>query len=288
MPHTSRELQAKLAVDEQSGHKLSAFEPAVSQSSLGFIEKLPQELSLLVLELLDLQSLFRLSQTSIGARHLVLDFRPCQEILEHTPTLPQTLAEARLLSRYSAHQIFRQVICSDRCSSCGLVGEYIFLLTCERVCLSCVLDKTSFQVIEKSLAESIFQLNSEKIAAAPAYYCAQRKLSFVRTDEMKEIAAMANAPTTLFAALGLDKLFIVYCSQRISSTIIFIPSPSEAWPEGGRQCGGCVKDIHLTLISHFDPRSPHLEFGEEILYKAMRRYSQAEFWDHIEHCRHAC
>ncbi|KAM3485755.1 hypothetical protein MY8738_001041 [Beauveria namnaoensis] len=203
MPHTSRKLQAKLAVDEQSGHDLFASEP--------------------------------------------------------------------------------EVICSDRCSSCGLVGEYIFLLTCERACLSCVFDTTSFQVIEKSLAESIFQLNSDKIAAAPAYYCAQRKLSFVRTDEMKEIAAMANAPTSLFAALGLDKLFIVYCSQRISSTIIFIPSPSEAWPEGGRRCGGCVKDSQLTLISHFDPRSPHLDSGQEILYKAMRHYSQAEFWDHIEH-----
>ncbi|OAA39814.1 F-box domain, cyclin-like protein [Beauveria brongniartii RCEF 3172] len=289
MPHISKELLDKLAAEEQSGHSLFVFERQVRQRTFRLFEKLPQELLLLVLELLDLQSLCRLSQTSIWARLLVLDFRPYREILEHAPTFPGTLTRAHLLSIYSAHQLFRQVICSDRCSSCSCLGEYVFLLTCERVCFSCFSEDDSFIVTEKYLAESIFQLNGDKLSAVPTYYCAWRKLSFVRTNEVKEIAAMANAPISLFAALGLDKMFIAYCSMRISPTITFIPAPPEAWPDGGRQCGGCeLNNLHLTLISHhFDPSSPHIESREESLDKAMRRYSRAEFWDHVEYCPHA-
>ncbi|KAM3441122.1 hypothetical protein NHJ13734_002993 [Beauveria thailandica] len=284
MPHISKEL---LAVKEQSGHSLFAFEPGVQQIPLGPVKKLPQELLSMVLELLDLQSLFRLSQTCIWARLLVLDFRPYRDILEHAPALLHRLAIAQLLPRYSAHQIARQLIRSDRCSCCFRLGVYVFLLTCERVCFSCFSEDDNFLVIEKSLAESIFQLSGDKLFAVPAYYCALRKLSFVRTNEVKEIAAMANAPMSLFAALGLDKTFIGYCSRRISPTITFIPFPSEAWPDGGRQCGGCVKHHHFTLVAHpFYPSSPHLDSREESLDKAMRHYSRAEFCDHVEYCRH--
>ncbi|KAM3510074.1 hypothetical protein MY10362_000213 [Beauveria mimosiformis] len=289
MPHISKELLDKLAVEEQSGHGLFDFEHQVRQRTFGLFEKLPRELSLLVLELLDLQSLCRLSQTSIWARLLVLDFRPYREILEHAPALPGLLARAHLLSKYSAHRLFRQVICSNMCSSCTWLGEYIFLLTCERVCISCFSRDDSFLVTEKSLAESIFQLNSNKLSAVPTYYCAWKKLSYVRTNEVKEIAAMANAPVSLFAALGLDKTFIGHCSMRLSLTITFIPPPPEPWPDGGRRCGGCVENHRrLTLISHhFDPSSPHIKSRDESLDKAMRRYSRAEFWDHVDFCLHA-
>ncbi|KAM3559183.1 hypothetical protein ARSEF4850_004264 [Beauveria asiatica] len=274
MPRISKEL---LAVKEQSGHSLFAFEPAVQQRPLGPVKNLPQELLSMVLELLDLQSLFRLSQTSIWARLLVLGFRPYRDILEHAPTLLHRLAIAQLLPRYSAHQIARQLLRSDRCSSCSFLGEYVFLLTCERVCFSCFSEDDNFLVIEKSLAESIFQLSGDRLFAVPAYYCALRKLSFVRTNEVKEIAATAHAPISLFAALGLDKMFIGYCSMRISPTIAFIPSPPEAWPDGGRQCGGCVKHNLLTLITqHFDPSSPHLESREESSDRAMKRYSRTD------------
>ncbi|KAM3515233.1 hypothetical protein MY11210_001126 [Beauveria gryllotalpidicola] len=182
MSRVSGELVAKLAVEELPRHNLFALERVVRRRPLGAMKKLPQELLLLVLELLDLQSLCRLSQASFWARLLVLEFRPYREIFEHAPTLPQSLARSHLLSQYSAHQIFHQVLRSDRCSSCSLFGSHVFLLTCERVCQFCFSEDDSFQVIEKSLAESIFQFNDEKLAAAPAYYCARRKLSFHDQD----------------------------------------------------------------------------------------------------------
>ncbi|KAJ4165287.1 hypothetical protein LMH87_006925 [Akanthomyces muscarius] len=286
-PGFSEELIAMLSVDPEPRHCLLASATLRPDTPMGRLEKLPKEITLQVLETLDIQSLYRLSQSCFRARRLVQDFQPYREILKHAPTLPFILAKTKLLSRHAALHIFRQVLRSDRCSSCRAFGAYAFLLTCERVCMHCLNLEKQFKFVEMSLAKSIFVLNDEQIAAAPSCYCPVRDLAFVRVKDAEEIATALNEPQSLFVSLGLDRLFISYCSITISSSAAYIPFPTEAGPDGGRHCLGCLTHLGMVFVqalSAHPPNSASDLLNQKELNVDARLYSRTEFLGHVNRC----
>ncbi|KAF3480797.1 uncharacterized protein GIQ15_06144 [Arthroderma uncinatum] len=129
-----------------------------STSSLGSLDHLSLELLHLICEKLDVQSLVRLSQTSLRARAVVGSFPVYQVLLKHARAALTNLADTRLLSFHPATTIYSALVSSE-CISCKKSGAFFFLLTCRRVCFQCLRINPALWVIPVKFARKCFKLD---------------------------------------------------------------------------------------------------------------------------------
>ncbi|KAM0435388.1 hypothetical protein ACHAPT_003482 [Fusarium lateritium] len=142
---------------------------APENTSLGIFNKLPAEILLLVLDSADLQSLSRISRVSLRCRSLVENLQPYKKVLAHVPTVVTALARTRLLGVHSLG-VIHQALFSSKCASCFDFGGFLFLPTCERVCLTCLDENMALRVIPVAIACSIFGLTEQQLTKIPILY----------------------------------------------------------------------------------------------------------------------
>ncbi|KAI3337960.1 hypothetical protein F4824DRAFT_509569 [Ustulina deusta] len=138
-------------------------------SSLGVLDILPAELLLLTFELLDFQSLSRLSRVSLKGKVMVEALTAYRDMMEHAPTTLTALAKTRLISHHSA-SLLRQTLRSAKCVSCFEFGGYLLLPTCERVCAECLLLNQALWMTSVPLAKRCFSLTDAQIERIPIMY----------------------------------------------------------------------------------------------------------------------
>ncbi|KAH8160954.1 hypothetical protein CIB48_g7290 [Xylaria polymorpha] len=140
------------------------------RSSLGSLDILPTEILLLTLDLLDFQSLSRISRVSLKGKAVVENLPAYREMMEHAPQTLAALGQTRLLS-YHSSSLLRQTLRSAKCVSCCLeFGGFLFLPTCERVCFQCLHENRALWVMTRAEAKRCFRLTDKQFKIIPTLY----------------------------------------------------------------------------------------------------------------------
>lgn len=139
------------------------------QSSLGLLDRLPAELLLLTLELLDFQSLSRMSRVSLRGKAVVEGLPAFREMMQHAPETLPALGQTRLL-KYHSSSLLRQTLRSAKCASCFSFAGFLFLPTCERVCFECLHENRALWLMTRAQAKRCFRLTDKQLATIPTLY----------------------------------------------------------------------------------------------------------------------
>lgn len=101
-----------------------------SNSSIGILDCLPLEILQWALNLLDFQSLSRVSHASLLAKRVVESLPSYRDLMEHAPQTLKALELTGLVHVHSAAAL-HDTLQSEACVSCGEYGAFLSLLTCE-------------------------------------------------------------------------------------------------------------------------------------------------------------
>ncbi|GBF60801.1 hypothetical protein TMEN_3256 [Trichophyton mentagrophytes] len=107
------------------------------QLSIGTLDRLPVELLHDILYMLDLESLSALLYVSRGANVAVNALPMYRAIVTHVPHLIEAIRRADLESEFTVQGLYKVLRTRD-CPECGEFGGFIFLLTGERCCQTCL------------------------------------------------------------------------------------------------------------------------------------------------------
>ncbi|KAI1503979.1 hypothetical protein F5X99DRAFT_373131 [Biscogniauxia marginata] len=140
-----------------------------ARSSLGQLDILSAELLLLTLNLLDFQSLSRISRVSLKGKVVVEALPAYRDMMEHAPKILTALGKTQLLSYHSA-SLLRQTLRSDKCVSCFDFGAFLFLPTCERICFECLYQNQAFRMTTPTIAKKCFRLTDSQLKKIPIMY----------------------------------------------------------------------------------------------------------------------
>ncbi|KAF4468586.1 hypothetical protein FALBO_4523 [Fusarium albosuccineum] len=135
-------------------------------SSLGQLDHLPAELLLSVLDLLDFQSLSRLSRVSVMGKDVVEDLPVYRDVMEHAPEALAALGQTRLLSCHPA-ALLQHTLRQSKCVSCFSFGGFLFLPTCERICFECLYENQALRMTTPSKAKQCFGLTESDLKQIP-------------------------------------------------------------------------------------------------------------------------
>lgn len=180
-----------------------SLEDRPTQSDFGALNRLNADVLNMILELLDFQSLGRLSQTSLAARATVKELPAYRDVMTHSPATITALSQTRLISYHAAGEV-RRMLRSESCVSCdNHTGRYLFLPTCERVCFSCL----SFnRVTSVVFAKKWFHLTDRHLNTLPiihsipeVYDAIRRRRVFrlVSVPQVKELAIKVHGPAAM-------------------------------------------------------------------------------------------
>jgi hypothetical protein len=131
-------------------------------SSFGLLELLPPELLSSILRMLDVQSIVRLSCTSVSGNLIVRSHQPYRDLLALAPEALSALSRTWLLNVYSAPEI-HAALRAERCFICSQYGAFLFLPTCERCCWDCLYSSPLTRLITPRQIMEYFGLNTEQV-----------------------------------------------------------------------------------------------------------------------------
>ncbi|KAH7013668.1 hypothetical protein EDB80DRAFT_379061 [Ilyonectria destructans] len=153
-------------IQNQPFPEISAIRREFARSSLGLMDALPQEILFIILNLLDFQSLSRISRASIKGRLTVAAIPEYREIVQHIPEILAALGRTRVL-KYHEVTLLRHVLRTSQCVSCFGFGAFLFLPTCERVCFQCLQHNHSLRMTTLSKAKKCFHLTDNHLDRVP-------------------------------------------------------------------------------------------------------------------------
>jgi len=136
--------------------------PRPSTAGQGSLDCLPLELLHDVLLRLDLQSLFKLRQTSLRSRETVNSLSQYQTVVKYGLNLLCALFQTKLASRISLLD-FYDALCTSACGVCGEFGGYMSLTSWTRCCLECL--KSAPELRVRTLASARKRLGLTKTQA---------------------------------------------------------------------------------------------------------------------------
>lgn len=171
-----------------------------SNSSIGMLDRLPLEILQWALNLLDFQSLSRVSRASLLAKSVVESLPSYRDLMEHAPQTLKALGLTGLVHVYSAAAL-HDTLQSEACVSCGEYGAFLSLLTCERCCYECLHQNHALWAIPINQAKKCFGLSLNHLKQASilhsipgvystARFSRRRSLRLVNVKEAKKLAIM--------------------------------------------------------------------------------------------------
>lgn len=135
-------------------------------SSLGLLDTVPAELLLLILNLLDFQSLSRVSRVCFRGKIIVESLSSYRQVMQHAPKVLTALTKTNLISRYPASFILH-TLQTRQCVSCLDFGAFLYLPSCERVCLECLYQNRGLWMITTATARKCFGLTQRQLRTIP-------------------------------------------------------------------------------------------------------------------------
>lgn len=186
-------LNGVISVDESTKPTFPKIERNV-QTSMGLLDNLPLELLHATFNYLDLQSLSRVSRVSLRGKAVIESLPAYRDLSLSARHIFATLSRARVIGLHSAAAL-HGALRSDRCTSCGKYGAFLFILSSERCCFVCLSRNQSFWMIPLAVAGDCFDLTQKDLKALPTMrsipgkYFVQHRISRQRSIRLTSVKA---------------------------------------------------------------------------------------------------
>jgi hypothetical protein len=115
-------------------------------AELGILDRLPAELLSLVLRELGIRSFLRFRQVNRQSRIISTGLWEYELVFKHGLEGLRVLLLAELDDCFTIDKLYRPLI-TDKCSTCGLLGDLLFLFTAERFCFDCLQSLAHYRVV---------------------------------------------------------------------------------------------------------------------------------------------
>jgi hypothetical protein len=138
-----------------TGSRQNRIEP---KTGLGTFDPLPLEIVLNIVLKLDFQSALHL-------RHVNRRFMVILDSLL-LPNITRSILAVEY-EEYITPQTLYKALATTNCRSCGQPGEYIYLLSCHRVCFPCFTQKEEYIPLNRSNAQRKFDLSLDLVETLP-------------------------------------------------------------------------------------------------------------------------
>jgi len=181
--------------------RVSTVRHAGVSSSLGQLDILPAELVVFILNLLDFQSLSRLSRVALKGKALVEGLPAYKDMMENAPSVLTALGKTGLL-RYHSALLLRQTIRSKECVSCFDFGGFLLLPTCERACFECLGENQSLRMTTPAIAKQCFGLTDGQLKRIPIMYSIPGEYGVKFTVSRRRVYRLVNVKQA--KQLGID------------------------------------------------------------------------------------
>ena len=159
------------------------------QRGLGILEELPSEILTCVLDQLDLQSLVDFRRVNHQSNQFVDSLPKYKVIVEHAPDVLRGMLTTETASLTTLEVLYGK-LCQRTCDSCSQYGDFLYVLTCKRVCIVCLATKSSYKTLRKADLIRKFDLKPKLIANITRMQ--------VRCGCYRSIVWSGNAAVTLY------------------------------------------------------------------------------------------
>ncbi|KAJ5930051.1 hypothetical protein N7466_005544 [Penicillium verhagenii] len=138
----------------------------IDPNGLGILKLLSLEVLYEIIDHMDFTTISKFSQTCHYA-HTAVKHHPSHRVLaEHCPSLCKTVDRLGL-GYWNSLRNFRAELHFPNCRSCGSSGAYIFLPTCERICINCCENNKDYWCIMIDEALDAFALETVDLFHIP-------------------------------------------------------------------------------------------------------------------------
>jgi len=120
--------------------------PLQSKTSLGRMN-LPVEILCEVVRRLDMRTLLKFRQVDQRAREIVSAVIEYRRVIEYALDAVLAFHRAEMASHVELRHLY-SLLCTDACSFCGEIGNFVFMPTQERCCIACLVRERDFHSIE--------------------------------------------------------------------------------------------------------------------------------------------
>ncbi|KAJ6786817.1 hypothetical protein PWT90_02645 [Aphanocladium album] len=131
------------------------------QQQLGELKILPTELLHHILLDCDMRSLAHLQRTNKSMKAVVDSVPARRDVMEHSLDLMRIL-QATGADRFLACRDIHAALCRHRCEDCDCPGAYLYLLTCRRLCCTCLTEER-YRAFRVEQATEQFALHPESV-----------------------------------------------------------------------------------------------------------------------------
>lgn len=261
---------------------------STAAAGLGILDRLPPELLHDIVLRLDMQTVFKVRQTNLRAREVVVSLMQYQMVVSHGLILFCALLRTPLAMHISLCD-FYDALSTENCAICGRFAGFVFLLTWTRCCFQCLLSAPETRVQSLVSAQKEFQLKraeSSRLAmlrTLPGRYSMgdHMRISRIRIvsthQARKSVAGRARHPSPSAPAeveTGPNHIF-----RFMASCALPYYDSRTRRVERGMSCSGCQLAFENGIIGYR---------GEA--WASLARdmvYSQDGFLDHFRRCEQA-
>ncbi|KAF4944834.1 hypothetical protein FGADI_12430 [Fusarium gaditjirri] len=143
---------------------LLATPDTTSSSSLGILSCLPEELIVMILRELDILSYLRFRGVSNRARSIATASREYRTVVKHGLQGLRSLLKAEL-GHVCTIAHFYQTLVNNKCEFCGKFATFLYLITCQRCCFTCLQISVDLHVlpvpVPKAFAKAVNSSSKE-------------------------------------------------------------------------------------------------------------------------------
>jgi len=123
------------------------------------LDRLPVELVIEILLLLDIPSLTRFRRLNRRAMQLVNSIRQYAAIIQHCPYIIRVIISIQA-DAFDCATLYR-TLCTTRCSTCNRFGDRLYLIVCRRVCYFCFTNRPEYFTIKSEEVYELFISNAK-------------------------------------------------------------------------------------------------------------------------------
>ncbi|KAL1639900.1 hypothetical protein SLS58_007487 [Diplodia intermedia] len=225
--------------------------PKTPQCDLGVLDALPLELLQSTLAQVDLATLTEIRRVNQRARDVVDSILEYDNIVTYVPNILRVLIVTETASYITCKKLHDKLR-DTQCEDCGYFGEYLYLLTCRRVCSECLAKESYYPVWEQSVEriydnyvgltpEDVSRIPRMRILPCPYVEYVTSSLAYILDRQSLRNAQIRRGQNT---TLNICRGFMTEYAAR-SSSCVRIPAfdPISKEIEWGSHCLGCYGDV---------------------------------------------
>ncbi|KAJ4251551.1 hypothetical protein NW762_011541 [Fusarium torreyae] len=278
-------------------------------SDLGVLDRFPEELILLILRELDLVSYLRFRRVNNRARNIATVSREYKAVVNYGLEGLKPLLKTGVGHLFTVSH-FYQTLVNPKCKFCGKFAPFLYLITCQRCCFSCLQISDDLRVLSIPVSTAFSKLverSKDELEQAfePKLRVVYGKYSLEAWPKVKRprYLIQKNRVHDILTSLGIGQEIASealgghiwpwehqrqndavhwYCYRYMASTTFPWYDLSENQVEAGVSCKGCQFRVEDYARANRRRREPPWGYNDRD-----RVYTSEEFFYHFKRCDHA-